>query len=278
MKASKPWTQRNQVASALRNEHVRIGQRPGVGRSAFATRAFSPGEYVASYQGRLITRSDLFALRGSDRALFERINEYAVGTPSGDHLYAEDVEVPGAHLINHSCAPNSRWAEYQRGAMLVRAVRPIAEGEEITIHYGWVGLKAALEKSWHACMCEAPFCTGTIELRVEWVNESETEGGPFLPKEEITRRLLADIMNGTDEHEAVVFRYARGSLEMAPSATVLSPLDPDIFWEKVRECAHAAVREAVRAPTAGKRPCERRLRRIAATYGVAIAGDGARRA
>ncbi len=273
MSKRQPWTARKRVTSALRNEHVRVEERPGVGRAVFAARAFSPGECVASYQGQVITRAELFALHGADRPLFERISEYGVATPAGDHLYPENLDAVGAHLINHSCAPNAEWAEYERGALLVRAVRPIAEGEEITIHYGWVGIKAAMHKSWHTCACKAPFCVGTIELRVEWVMESETDGGPFLSEEEVARRLFADIVNDTDQHEAVLFRYARGSSEMTPGATVLSPLDPSAFLDKLRGCAHAAVRAALHSRTLGKQVSDRRLRQIAATYGVDVEAE-----
>ena len=272
MSAAKPWTGRNLVASALRNEHVRLGERPGVGRAVFATRAFSPGDCVASYHGRTFTRADLLRLFTSDKALFERINEYAVGTPSGGRLFAEDADVKGAHLINHSCAPNAQWGEHQRGALLVRATRPIAKDDEITIHYGWVGIKAAMEKSWHVCACAAPFCVGTIELRVEWLldEEDETQGGPFLSEEEVTRRLFADLMNDTDEHEHLLFHYAKNSVSMTPGATVLSPLNPGAFLDKVRGCAHRAVRAALRARAAGKPVSGRRLRQLTAAYGVSV--------
>ena len=274
--AAKPWAERNRVASALRNEHVRAGQRQGVGRSLIAARAFAPGEYVASYQGRTITREGLMGLYVSDRALFEHISEYGVATPSGGHLFVEagGLDVPGAHLINHSCSPNARWAGYDCGAMLVRAVRPIAEGEEITAFYGWLGVKAAMEKAWHACACGAPFCAGTIELRVEWVAENDREGGPRLPEEEAARRFLADIANDTDDHERLLYSYAKGSAEMTAGAKVLSPIDPTAFLEKLRLCANVAVRAAMRVPE--DRRSERRLRQIAATYGIALGGGKGR--
>jgi hypothetical protein len=271
MSKQQPWTARKRVVSALRNEHVRVEERPGVGRAVFAARAFSPGECVASYQGRVITRAQLAVLHGSDRPLFESVTEYAVSSSSGDFLYPENLDAAGAHLINHSCAPNAQWAEYERGALLVRATRPIAEGEEITIHYGWVGIKAAKEKNWHTCVCAAPFCVGTIELRVEWVEE---DGGPFLAEEEIARRLFADIVNDTDDHEAVLLRYARGSSEMTPDGTTVpSSLDPGAFLDKLRGCAHAAVRAALHSRTLGKTVSDRRLRQIAATYGVPLEAE-----
>jgi len=267
---AKPWVSRNRVAPALRNEHVVIGQGRA-GRGLFAARAFVPGEAVASFHGRVIARADLLALGASDRALYERINEYAITTPSGGHLFTDDMDAPGAHLINHSCAPNAAWAEWDRGALLVRAVRPIAEGEELTAFYGWLGVKAAIEKSWHPCACGAPFCAGTIELRVEWEVYSATEAGPWLPEEEGARRFLADIVNDTDEHEGLMFRYAKGSLEMALGAKVVSALDPSAFMEKLRSCADVAVRTARRLPAS--RVSERRLRRIVAAYDLSIGGS-----
>jgi SET domain-containing protein len=163
----KPWTARNQIGSALRNAHVCIRQT-GAGRGIYATRAFATGECVASYHGRIIDRAELVSLHGSDRVQYDLINEYAVATPSGGHLYPNDLDALGAHLINHSCGPNARWAEYERGVLLVRATRPIAAGDEITVHYGWLGIKAAMEDRRHTCVCKAPYCTGTVELDGAW--------------------------------------------------------------------------------------------------------------
>ena len=268
-RSTKPWADRIRVASALRNEHVRIGERPGVGRAVFAARPFAVGECVASYQGRIVTRAALIELFTSDRALFERITEYGFVTPSGDHLF-NDASVVGAHLINHSCGPNAKWAEWERGALLVRAVRPIAEGEEITTHYGWLGVKAAVEKNWHKCACSSPFCAGTIELRLEWWQGAQG-AGPRLPEEEVVRRLLADIANDTDENEGLLLHYGQGgSLEMTLTAEVVAAIDPGAFLEKMEACARVAVRAALRVRE--QRVSMRRLRQIAKAYHVSLEG------
>jgi hypothetical protein len=262
----KPWTARKQVAAALRNEHV--GTRQGVaGRGLFAARAFAPGDAIASYQGKVIARAELAALHGSDRTLFEYINEYAVATPSGGHLYAEDVTAVGAHLINHSCGPNASWAEWEQGALLVRATRWILAGTEITIHYGWVGVKAAMEKSWHTCLCGATGCTGTIELRLEWREDDANplQGGPFLPPEEVERRLYADIVNGVDDHERLLLRYAKNSLECVVGATSVQGVDMDAYYAKLSAAAEAAIRRVLLQGVKHSAP---RLRKIANTYAV----------
>jgi hypothetical protein len=259
---TKPWTDRNRVASAIRNDRVRLGDRAGMGRGLYATQAFAAGEPVASYHGRVIARDALFALRGSDRALFERVNEYAVATPSGGHLFQDDASAVGAHLINHSCGPNAEWAEWERGALVVRATRPIAEGEEITIHYGWVGMKAAMEKSWHACLCTAPCCTGTIELRLEWQEFGDGTGGPFLPPQEVTRRFLADIVNGVDDHERLLVRYGKDSMSMMAGATIFTQIDAGAFLDKL----DAGARKAVALSFDYEHASWQRRRTIAARY------------
>ncbi len=269
----KPWTERTQIASALKNEHVRIGERelPGGGRlrGLYALKDFAFGDYVASFHGRVIAREKLMALRETDRALFETISEYAVwNSKARGHLYPEDVGRIGAHLINHSCGPNTKWAQIERGALLARALKPIAAGEELTTFYGWVGMKAAMEKSWHPCACGAPFCAGTVELYVEFDDHGDGTGGPYLSPEEAGRRLLADIMNDTDAHEALLYRYADESHTMTHGTEILTRVDPIAFAEKLREGAHAAVATARRLQATGRALSERRLGQIVRDHKV----------
>lgn len=268
----KPWTQRKQIASALRNEHVRIGERTlptgDALRGVYATTDFAADDYVASYHGQIISREALFALHDSARERFQHINEYAVLAPSGGHLYQPDVASLGAHLINHSCGPNADWAHDEHSAVLVRAIKPIARGEEITIHYRWLGIAAAISKRWHPCACEAPFCTGTIELRVEMLDHGDGTGGPYLPPEEVSTRLLADIVNDARANESLLRQYARHSLDMIHGAEVRARLDPVAFADKLREGAHVAVLVAQRLLAAGRPISERRLRQIARTFEV----------
>src|ERR1039458_2895698 len=120
----KPWTERKQIVSALKNEHVRIGERTLPNgtrlRGLYALADFTPDDYVTSFHGRIISREQLVVLHKTNRALFDNITEYAVWSDSGrGHLYPEDIGAPGAHLINHSCAPNTEWAQHERGAMLI---------------------------------------------------------------------------------------------------------------------------------------------------------------
>lgn len=188
--SSQPWTLKNRLARALANADVRTGPSPAGGRGLFTTRPLAPGDPVCSYHGIEVSRARLAELHSEDRALFERISEYGVSTTRGGHLYAPDLSTVGAHLINHSCAPNVRWAEWERGALVVRALKAIPANEELAIHYGWLGVKAAHDRAWHECRCRARLCAGTIELRLEFLEDPEDRStvGTSLPVEEAAVR------------------------------------------------------------------------------------------
>lgn len=250
-----PWTKKNQTAAALRNEHVRIGERTlddGTRlRGLYAGKNFAPGEQVASYHGRVFSREEFFALHDADPGLYERVSEYGVEAPTG-HQYQPDTDVVGAHLTNHSCGPNTKWGDFERGARLIEATKPIATGEEITIHYGWVGLKSAMEKRWHTCACTAPYCTKTIELKLEYIEEKSSDGslqgGPFLPPEEVTNRFIADIVNDTNVNETVLHGYAQNSASLYKGAQIITGIDNLAFFEKLRDAARIAIRDAASLP------------------------------
>ncbi len=57
---------------------------------------------------------------------------------------------------NHSCAPNARL-RICRDRVEFYATRPIAAGEEITVHYGETHHEGRL-----ACNCGAPGCAGRL--------------------------------------------------------------------------------------------------------------------
>jgi len=263
----KPWTERKHITRALRHEGIRIGERQLPSgesmRGLYATRDFKPGDFVAAYLGKTIDRTALFALHATDRARFEFINEYAALLPSTNaHLYPEKLDAIGAHLINHSCRPNARWGRVEYSALLVRATRPIAAGEEITIHYGWLGLKAAIDKSQHPCRCDAPYCAGTIELMVEWIENPDNTAGPRISHEEIRNRMLADLVNDTDEHEALLIRYADEALNSVSGIVEAAPFDAPAFYDKLCRGAEAAMAEArTREGISG-----RRLRQLTDRY------------
>ena len=59
-------------------------------------------------------------------------------------------------FTNHSCAPNTVLRSRQRRGELY-AMRDVAAGEELTIHYGESHHRGQL-----ACRCGAPRCAGRL--------------------------------------------------------------------------------------------------------------------
>lgn len=271
-----PWVKKNRLRAALVNEDITIGHRElpdGTRlRGIYAARDFAPGENVCSFHGKFITREALFERGPSDPSFFDFVNEYAVADRKGErHLYPEPekLDVPGGHLINQSCRPNVAWGDWHGDVLLVRAIRPIARGEELTVFYAWLGIRAAITGERHKCACAAPFCTGSIELRVEMVHQDETHAGPYLPPEEAETRFLADILNDTDVHEALLIRYARESgNQWSPSAKLSSGIDPGAFIGKLQMAATMAVRAARSLQGAGRIVSERRIAELAQRYKI----------
>jgi len=63
----------------------------------------------------------------------------------------------GAHLINHSCAPNAE-AVVDDGEIWIRSIRDIRKGEEITYDYGFEFENYAD----YPCLCGKPQCRDYI--------------------------------------------------------------------------------------------------------------------
>jgi SET domain len=276
------------VGAALTNTNIQIRERAtptGSLRGIYATRPFIKGEWICSYHGKIISREELAKTHEKDRSLFERITEYGVQPCSvpGAHLYPHNLDEVGAHLINHSCGPNADWGRMEHGAMLVQATRPIAEGEEITIHYRWIGAKAAIEENWHPCSCLAPYCCGTIELKLEYQVLQGNRlgvhvGGHSLSPKEISKRFLADIMNDSTENESTVLNYPKNlggmSMNMDGSKTQIEmQFNMAAFAEKLQIGAALTARELmttilpeIRKEKRPVRPSLRRIEEIASRY------------
>jgi predicted component of type VI protein secretion system len=81
----------------------------------------------------------------------------------------------------------------------------------------------------------------------------------------MAKRLLADIVNDTDQNESLLYRYALGSSHMAINAVVV--INKEAFQENMRKAARDALRIALQVKD--KLPSHRRLLQIAVTYEVA---------
>ncbi len=98
----------------------------GMGRGVFAGRAFRKGEVVEVCPVvRLAGGAEASSLAGLDRYVFEWGDGLAVALGYGS-------------LYNHSPDPNAAFTpRLSRDDIVFRALRDIAEGEQILIDYRW---------------------------------------------------------------------------------------------------------------------------------------------
>ena len=114
----------------------------------YTTTPIRKGARVAEYTGHLLTKAE------ADRAYEASPITYLFGLGDGS------VVIDGhsaAMFINHSCDANCETSE-EKGRVWIKAIRPIAAGEEITYDYCLYdgGEDEAL------CNCGAKNCRGTM--------------------------------------------------------------------------------------------------------------------
>jgi SET domain-containing protein len=103
-----------------------------VGRSAsglglFATAPIEKGAFIVEYSGRRIPHVQAQRLeRRGRRYMFEINSRWTVDGSSRRNI---------GRYANHSCQPNAE-SDVVKGKVILRAIRTIAPGEEITYHYG----------------------------------------------------------------------------------------------------------------------------------------------
>lgn len=122
----------------------RVG-RARTGLGLFATDDIPAGKLLIEYTGiRIPTRQAReIDKRRANKYLFEIDNRWTIdGSPRANI----------ARYVNHSCDPNTE-AESNRGRMMFRTVRAIAEGEEITLDYGEEHMELYFGPA--GCLCDA---------------------------------------------------------------------------------------------------------------------------
>jgi SET domain-containing protein len=105
----------------------RVG-RARTGLGLFAAADIPSGKLLIEYTGIRIPTREAREIdkRRANKYLFEIDNRFTIDGSPRSNL---------ARYVNHSCDPNTE-AESNRGRLMFRAVRAIAEGEEITLDYG----------------------------------------------------------------------------------------------------------------------------------------------
>jgi uncharacterized protein len=110
----------------LPEKPYRVG-RSRTGLGLFATAAIEKGAFIIEYRGRRIANALAKRLESrGNRYMFELNSRWTVDGSSRRNV---------ARYANHSCRPNAE-SDVIRGKMILRAVRKIRPGEEITYDYG----------------------------------------------------------------------------------------------------------------------------------------------
>jgi SET domain-containing protein len=105
----------------------RIG-RSATGLGLFATAPIERGAFIVEYSGPRIPTREAHAREKTARAryMFEINNRWTVDGSVRSNI---------GRYANHSCRPNAESA-LKRGKVILRAIRAIEPGEEITYDYG----------------------------------------------------------------------------------------------------------------------------------------------
>lgn len=130
----------------------RVG-RSQTGLGLFAVAGIARGAVIAVYSGLRIPTKAARAREKThgNRYMFEIDKRWTIDGSSRKNL---------ARYANHSCRPNAQ-ADLVRGQIVLRAIKPIGQGEEITYDYGDEYFELFIRP--HGCGCGR--CSGRARER-----------------------------------------------------------------------------------------------------------------
>ena len=171
---SHPWQETKKYKQALDHSWIEIRQTDK-GRGIFSLVDHKKGDLVAAFVGEPITIPVFATEEEADVFSHSKDAEYTMSyktTPDGFLAIRPDPDKIGGHIANHSCRPNTTITEKYRDAdaLMMRAVRPIRAGDEITIDYHWHRRVPI------PCLCGSDPCTGNIGLTYTIVHAPSEDG------------------------------------------------------------------------------------------------------
>lgn len=128
------------------------------GRGVYAKKDIAAGTVIGDYIGKVIKAAEEDTYENNYGLYLMYYNDQALISPT-------DVQAPGIHLINHSCAPNC-WMYTYKGHTLYFAIRHIFAGEELTVAY-LLGPDEDCNPCKHVCHCESKNCSHTMHVSEE---------------------------------------------------------------------------------------------------------------
>lgn len=135
----------------ISSDYYEIRETKGKGNGVFAKKDIPGGSVIGDYLGVVRHPSDI------DEKSYGLYEMYL--TDKISILPQRNTE--GIHIINHSCCPNTEGHIY-KGHILYYATRKIFAQEEITTDYQIGTLEDEDFPCPHQCMCNSPFCRGTM--------------------------------------------------------------------------------------------------------------------
>jgi len=124
-----------------RKRPFRIG-RSRTGLGLFATDLIKKRTFIAEYKGRRLRNAEAEKLEArGNRYLYEINSRWTIDGTTRKNI---------ARYANHSCRPNAE-SHYLNGKIILRSIRAIKPGEEITYHYGDDYLRNVITK--RGCKC-----------------------------------------------------------------------------------------------------------------------------
>ena len=132
-----------------RNEWL-VFRRSGIhGIGAFALVPIPSGTEVVEYVGERISKAESLRRCEADNQYIFHVNE--------ESDLDGNVDWNLARYINHGCSPNCE-AEMDGERILIKAIRDIPPGAEVTFNYGY----DIEDYRDHPCRCGQPGCVGYI--------------------------------------------------------------------------------------------------------------------
>jgi hypothetical protein len=161
MKPAAQVTAPDSSAPSHKGRRIQV-RRSGVhGKGVFALQTLEPGETLIEYTGQVIDWDEAMARHPHDPAHPDHTFYFQVdGGKVIDALYGGNA----SRWINHACDPNCEADERPDGRVFIKALRPIAPGEELFYDYGLTldeRYTPAVKKRF-TCHCGATDCRGTM--------------------------------------------------------------------------------------------------------------------
>jgi SET domain-containing protein len=131
------------------------------GRGVFATETIRRGTVIVEYKGQRASWDE--AMERPDSDPDDSAHTFLFQLDDGRVIDAR-IRGNAARWINHSCDPNCRTFEDERGRVFIEAKRKIRPGEELAYDYRLQidGRLSKRERAQYACRCGAGKCRGSL--------------------------------------------------------------------------------------------------------------------